>query len=414
MFVDYPESFEGAFNMITGSYSRYSCASSSSSPYDRGSSTVASSSSSIYFTPASGAKKNDRLIRKITEAIGPDPLFSKAVETGSIVFNLLHSFFQNRGNPATRIPELQVGNEIVRNISCLELAYRISKNDFKGMLAIWDNEGTKINSLFEEVICLGFKRISKVIKKNINTEEWIDLIQCFFAGDPYLSLRGKTANRFLDIVSKFLDAGGNPLLSVENVRFGRKVLSKQTIFELVSLLWKLPYGYGLDVEEWNQEEDSDEEEEWQGINDRFFLVVDRCENIIKTMLVKNQLADEDFLPLIRCAVKDDIEDQYKRNPPKQLGERFFQIMIYFVYRRVNPNLAFSLFEIDGSTYADLACFQLVYLILKDPKIMWDRKRTGKLDILFKRLLSDPRIDLTWRFSEYSLNSHHFVNTDNIT
>ncbi len=407
--------------MITGSYSRYSGASSSSSPYHGGLSTGASSSSSIYFTPTSVAEKNDCLIHQVLEAIRRDPLFSDAFSTARQCLNALCAFFKQGGNPATPIPEMSIGREIVKNISCLEFVYRLSKSDFEGLLVNWDNN--PIGSLFTEVLEIGLREIDRKTETLISIDQIVDLIRCVFATDSYFSPVGEDG-KILNLVNKFLDLGGNPMMSVEDLKFGRKVLRKSTIFELLYL----PYHWEESVDPYLWD---DEVYEWNGlpaVNDRFSSVIDRCKRIINAMLDKNRLADRDFLPLIRIAIEFDLVVQPKSwlfpetkgelgDSGEQflhIGEQFLDIMEHFIDCKANPNIVFPIIKISKNSYKDLACFQAVYLILKDREITWDSRCKERLQGIFEALLSDPRIDLTWRFSEYTLDSYHFVNRRNPT
>src|SRR5581483_7484753 len=72
-------------------------------------------------------------IQKIQQIIKRDPTFKNPQVTGGEFLKTVSHFFSLDVNPALTIPELYIGNGVVSNISCLELVYRLSINDFEGL-----------------------------------------------------------------------------------------------------------------------------------------------------------------------------------------------------------------------------------------------------------------------------------------
>lgn len=364
----------------------------------------------------------------IQEIISSDPHFSQPIHTISRLFKAVHEFLDQKGNPALAIPEIWIGNACLRNISCLELLYG-NRYNWGGVFPFiyWDNLGVQICRDFNEL----FERCLEVVDTltetpSLRNDEIVALIQSVHASDPYLHKGKITGNRILRLVEKFLASSGDPLLFISNVKIGDERVDKLTIYELVYLLWKLPYE--TDMWSWDDDdssvEESDDEDQniderlnlrihIESINDRFEKVLKQCSTVIQQKLKGDLVSDDGFLSLMRCAVEFSEDGLFDILTSEKTGKTFLHLMKYFTLRKVNPNLRLPKITIGGNVYLNATCYQVCYLLWKKPDAHWTDLDDEEFQRVFMALLYDPRTDLTLRFSERSLTAHHFVNSGNI-
>ncbi len=340
--------------------------------------------------------RNETFINSIRRTIESDPFFSNMLITGKQFLGLLQNFLDNGGNPTLVVPEIRIGTALFRNISCLECIHHLLMCD------VWEVE-------IAERFQLAIKRCLEIIDQRIQTpdlslEEIIALLQSIHGYDPYLFHAKETGHRILNLVTQFLDRRGNPLFPILNTKTKYQELDKLTVLELVYLLWKHPYESDL-LEDWDDEDES--------INDRFKATIDSCMQLVNYMLANHLVGDEVFLTLIRCIIEFNGDIDLDEDLLRETGNNFLNLMNYFVVCKVNPNLSFLKIRIGDNVYRHATCLQVTYLLWKNYEKMWDDSFENSFQVIFEKLLSDPRTDLTKRFSEESLRTHHFVNKNNI-
>lgn len=239
------------------------------------------------------------------------------------------------------------------------------------------------------------------LNENTN-EEVIDSIKKMVESDQCLDqFTSKTLiNNIILSLTGFLKNKGNPFSLISHIKVRDKEFDQLSIIELVYLLRNGKSVYSCV----NWPETIEE-----GLDD----MINTCNQKINEMLSQNLVKDEDFIPLIKCAIEfSDMTEKKELPIEENIGSTVLCVFEYFVIYKVNPNLLFATIQIGNNIYSNLTCLHVVYLLWKEPSAIWNDFQEERFQGVIDALLADRRTDLTAQFSERSLETHHFVNSKN--
>jgi len=347
---------------------------------------------------------------QINQILLRDSGFKDSLNTANHCLESIVNFFYHGGEPTFCIPELNIGCEKVLNINVLEFIYKLKCNCFYGLHVNWDYSGVEINRMFENLLTNGLERVDELLQNPLSIVESVDIIRSVLGSDPGLYSQEKTGDRFIKAVEHFYNAGGDILMPISANEGGFLDYGDCSIFELLSILYIFADRYCFDRTNWDHCIYRERANSEPSLESLFSVIFDRFENEINERLLKNSVADEGFITLIRCTLEFTEGFIDGKGISEYVGGKFLGLMEHFVNYKVDPNLTLSNLVIWEKTYTNIACFQVLYLVWKQPETTWDDEFDEKFCTIFNKVLTDRRIDLTHQFSEFEKVSD-YIGTD---